>query len=107
MYVTLRCTGRFHPQSRMFAIQGYHLLCVFLGLPRYEKLYLNIPLNTLPTPHASCLEDLQAAVKLKPELTLITEINCGGSRSKFSFTNPGVSTQLIPASQPVVEQLGG
>lgn len=27
-------------------------------------------------------EDLQAAIKLKPELTLITEINCGVNRSK-------------------------
>lgn len=81
--VALSYTVCFHWQSIMFGIQGYHLLYVFLGLPRYDNLYLNMPLNT-PT-HRLTLpitEVLQAAIKLKPGLTLITEINCEFNRNK-------------------------
>lgn len=81
--VVLRCTGNFHRRSRMFGIQVYHLLYVFWGLPRYEKLYLNMPLTTL-THHPMLLisEIPQAAIKLKPGLTLITEMNCEINRTK-------------------------
>lgn len=49
----------------MFGIWGYHLLYGFLGLPRYEKLYLNMPLN-IPTHHSMLpiSEVLQAEMKL-------------------------------------------
>lgn len=81
--VAPRCTGSFHQWSRTFGTRGYHLLYVFLGLPRYGKLYLNMPLNN-PThcPVFPISEVLQAAIKLKPGLTLIAEINCEISRSK-------------------------
>lgn len=79
----LRCTGCFRRWSRMFGIQGYHLLRVFVGLLRYEKLYLNIPLKT-PTYRLilPITKVLQAPIRLKPGLTLITEINCEFTRSK-------------------------
>lgn len=70
VHVALRYTGSFHQRSRMFGIQGYHLLYVFLGLPRYEKLYLNMPLNvSTHHPILPISEVLQAAINLKPGLT--------------------------------------
>lgn len=67
----------------MFGIWVYHLLYGFLGLPRYEKMYLNMPLNT-PTHHSvlPISETLQAAIKLKWRLTLITKVNCDIGRRR-------------------------